>query len=567
MRLVSFSLSNFRSITRTERLSLDSFTVLVGPNNEGKSNILLGLVSGMKLLSLHNMPPARTAAMLARRVTIRASGMDIYKAGRDLPLHLQERPAAKTTFDFEFELTDQEIAEFKVEVKSNLNGRLPVRLTASAESIQFEVRKQGRGAATLSAKAAQISRFIATRIDVKDIPAVRTARDSVELVRAMVEREISELEKSEEYRKAVERIAELQAPVLTGLEKALKSSLGKFIPDLNSVEVIVSDRLSALRKNCQVIVDDGTATELRYKGDGIQSLAAMSLIHHLAQQGSINSGMVLAVEEPEAHLHPRAIHYLRDTLLEISERQQVVITTHSPLFVNRADVPSNVIVNNNKARPARTVAEIRDVLGVRVSDNLSAARVVLLVEGVEDKRAIVPILRDSSKVLEEAMDSGALVVECLRGAGNLGYQASLFKSQLCLVHVFMDNDKAATDAAAKSISLGGLEYSEISHAMFPGMKESEIEDLYKVSAYQQVVIQNYSVTFPTAQFNKRRSKWSERMKRAFLASGQQWSDSIEASVKSAVAESVERDPGNAVDSAAGAVIKNLCAVLERKLGT
>ncbi|MFE7978649.1 ATP-dependent endonuclease [Streptomyces shenzhenensis] len=566
MRLVSFALSNFRSITRTERLALDSFTVLVGPNNEGKSNILLGLVSGMKLLSLHNTPPTRTAAILARRVMIRANGMDIYKASRDLPLHLQEKPAAKTTFEFEFELTDQEIADFKAEVKSNLNGRLPVRLTASAESVQFEVKKQGRGAATLSAKATQISRFIATRIDVKDIPSVRTARDSVALVRSMVESEIADLEKSEEYRDAVEKIAQLQAPVLASLEEALKSSLAKFIPDLNSVEVIVSDRLSALRKDCQVIIDDGTPTELRYKGDGIQSLAAMSLIHHLAQQSSRNGGMVLAVEEPEAHLHPRAIHLLRDTLLEISERQQVVITTHSPLFVNRSDVASNVVVNNNRARPARTVSEIRDVLGVRVSDNLSAARMVLLVEGVEDKRAIVPVLRNASKEVDTALDSGALAVECLRGAGNLGYQATLFKSQLCLVHVFMDNDKAATDAAEKSLSLGGLEYSEISHAIFPGMKESEIEDLYRVSAYQHVIVQNYAVTFPTAQFNKKRLKWSERMKRAFLASGQQWNDSIEASVKSAVAEAVARDPGNAIDPAVGTVIKNLCSVLERKLG-
>ncbi|MFH9694605.1 ATP-dependent nuclease [Streptomyces globisporus] len=538
----------------------------MGPNNEGKSNILLGLVSGMKLLSLHNTPPTRTAAMLARRVMVRANAQDIYKASRDLPLHLQEKPAARTIFEFEFELTDQEIADFKGEVKSNLNGRLPVRLTASAESVQFEVRKQGRGAATLSAKATQISRFMATRIDVRDIPSVRTARDSVALVRSMVESEIADLEKSEEYRDAVEKIAELQAPVLASLEKALKSSLVKFIPDLNSVEVIVSDRLSALRKDCQVVIDDGTPTELRYKGDGIQSLAAMSLIHHLAQQSSRDGGMVLAVEEPEAHLHPRAIHLLRDTLLEISERQQVVITTHSPLFVNRSDVASNVVVNNNRARPARTVSEIRDVLGVRVSDNLSAARMVLLVEGVEDKRAIVPVLRNASQKVNAAFDSGALAVECLRGAGNLGYQATLFKSQLCLVHVFMDNDKAATDAAEKSLSLGGLEYSEISHAIFPGMKESEIEDLYRASVYQHIIVQNYAVTFPTTQFNKKRLKWSERMKRAFLASGQQWNDSIEARVKSAVAEAVARDPEKAIDPAAGTVIKNLCNVLERKLG-
>ncbi|MET8692879.1 AAA family ATPase [Streptomyces bauhiniae] len=566
MRLVSFALSNFRSITRTERLSLDSFTVLVGPNNEGKSNILLGLVSGMKLLSLHNLPQTRNTTLVARHVAMRANSSGTYRPTRDLPINLQEKPTAKTTFDFEFELTEQETVEFKIKVGSNLNGRLPVRLTAATDSIKFEVRKQGRGAATLSAKAGQISQFIAARIDVQDIPAVRTAHDSVELVRNMVESEIADLEKSDEYRKAVEKIAELQAPVLAGLEDVLKSSLGKFIPDLNSVEVIVSDRLSALRKNCQVIIDDGTPTELRYKGDGIQSLAAMSLIHHIAQQGSRDSGMVLAVEEPEAHLHPKAIHYLRDTLLEVSERQQVVITTHSPLFVNRVDVSSNVIVNNNRARPARAISEIREVLGVKVSDNLSAARVVLLVEGVEDRRALIPILRSRSKALAAGFDSGTLAVECLRGAGNLGYQASLFKGQLCLVHVFMDNDKAATDAAAKSLSLGGLEYSEISHAIYPGMKESEIEDLYRVDTYREAIAQGYSVTFPTTQYNKKRFKWSERVKRDFLASGQQWNDQVEASVKNAVAEAVAGDPGNSVAPAAETIIANLCNVLERKLG-
>ncbi|MFD6970728.1 ATP-dependent endonuclease [Streptomyces sp. NPDC059949] len=548
-------------------MNLNSFTVLVGPNNEGKSNILLGLVSGMKLLSLHNSPTVRrNSAMSARLVALRAQNSGIYKPSRDFPVHLQERPTTKTIFDFEFELTESEVIEFKEEVKSNLNGRLPVRLTATVDAVQFEVRKQGRGAATLSAKASQISHFIANRIDVKDIPSIRTASESVDLVRSMVETEIANLEKSSEYRKAVERIAELQAPVLAGLEDSLKSSLGKFLPDLNSVEVIVSDRLSALRKNCQVVIDDGTPTQLRYKGDGIQSLVAISLIHHLAQQTSRANEMVLAVEEPEAHLHPKAIHYLRETLLDISDRQQVVITTHSPLFVNRADIESNVIVSNNKARPARNISEIREVLGVRVSDNLSAARVVLLVEGSEDKRALLPILQSHSATLKSSIESGTLAVECLRGAGNLGYQAALFKSQLCLVHVFMDNDKAATDAAEKSFSLGGLEYSEMSHAIFPGMKESEIEDLYSVASYSELVTSKYSVTFPTDQFNKRRVKWSERMKRVFLASGQQWTDAIEASVKSAVAEAVAKDPRNATDPAAASVINNLCTVLERKVG-
>ena len=52
MRLVQFSVTNFRSILKAERLPLGEFTVLVGPNNEGKSNILQAMVLGMEALSM-----------------------------------------------------------------------------------------------------------------------------------------------------------------------------------------------------------------------------------------------------------------------------------------------------------------------------------------------------------------------------------------------------------------------------------------------------------------------------------------------------------------------------------
>lgn len=41
MRLVSFSVRRFRSITEAYKLPLGDYSVLVGPNNEGKSNILI----------------------------------------------------------------------------------------------------------------------------------------------------------------------------------------------------------------------------------------------------------------------------------------------------------------------------------------------------------------------------------------------------------------------------------------------------------------------------------------------------------------------------------------------
>lgn len=565
MRLVSFSLRNFRSITKTERLNLGSLTVLVGPNNEGKSNILLGLVSGMKLLSLYVDRMAFRQRSHSKVLSGSASRRQIYHFERDAPVRLQGRGTCKTTFDFVFELTDDEVADFRKVVKSNLNGRLPVRITASRDSIDFEVKKQGPGAVALSAKSAAISTFIAQRINVRDIPSIRTADDAVDLVRGMVEAELELLERSEEYRRAVEKVAELQAPVLKGLEEGLRASLQTFLPDLKSVEVTVTDRLSALRKNCKVVIDDGTATELRYKGDGVQSLAAMSLMHHLTKTAPVDTGMVLAVEEPEAHLHPQAVHNLRDVISSISQRQQVVITTHSPLFVNRTEVASNVIVNENQARPAHSIAEIRDVLGVRISDNLNSARLILLVEGEEDRDAMVALLCASSGDLKAHLEMGALSVEFLRGAGNLGYLTSMFKQQLCLVHAFMDNDEAGRESVNRSIAQGGLDNSEITFTNFPGMRNSEIEDLYDPKLYAEDLCAKYSITFPTSDFDKRKAKWSERLKRVFQASGQQWNDAIEADVKSFVANLVAKSPDFAIHSTAKSVMGNLASVLERKL--
>ena len=43
MQLVNFSVTNYRSITKAHKINLQNITVLVGRNNEGKSNILMAL--------------------------------------------------------------------------------------------------------------------------------------------------------------------------------------------------------------------------------------------------------------------------------------------------------------------------------------------------------------------------------------------------------------------------------------------------------------------------------------------------------------------------------------------
>ena len=54
MKLVSFSVTNYRSITKAHKISLGQYTVLLGKNNEGKSNISNALNCAMNILLAHS---------------------------------------------------------------------------------------------------------------------------------------------------------------------------------------------------------------------------------------------------------------------------------------------------------------------------------------------------------------------------------------------------------------------------------------------------------------------------------------------------------------------------------
>jgi len=53
MKLVDLSVTNYRSITNAHKITLQNLTVLVGKNNEGKSNLLTALNVAMTTLLFH----------------------------------------------------------------------------------------------------------------------------------------------------------------------------------------------------------------------------------------------------------------------------------------------------------------------------------------------------------------------------------------------------------------------------------------------------------------------------------------------------------------------------------
>jgi putative ATP-dependent endonuclease of the OLD family len=370
MRLESFSVENYRSITQARRIPLSSSTVLIGPNNEGKSNILRALSVAMEALRQYR-PVAGSTTGAIRNIRSRSFGPQddkIYDRKRDLPISLQRSKSSKQTkITLEFSLNADEIMEFKEIVKSNLNGTLPVCITFGDGIYDVNIIKPGRGSITLKAKNNRIVSFLADRIQFQYIPAVRTARTAAAVVEDIVANELRDLENDPAFQEALTAIRTLQRPVLEAFSERVTDTLKAFVPGIRAVNFSVNDerRYSALRHSIEITIDDGDITNLDAKGDGIQSLVALGIRRHALEESRAKRTYIFAIEEPEAHLHPNAIHELRIVLDQLSTTDQIVLTTHSGLLVNRSNLASNILVQKSKAAAAKSLSAIRESLGIR----------------------------------------------------------------------------------------------------------------------------------------------------------------------------------------------------------
>lgn len=562
MKLKSFTVQKYRSIIAAKRIPVGKKTVLVGPNNEGKSNILRALITAMNLLTRERLSRGPYASRRSFMYGHRA-----YDWETDFPISLQKKhPNGQTVVILEFQLTDQELEDFRVKVGSRLTGALPLQLEIGRTEAKVTVHKKGPGSAVLSKKSNLIAQFVTDRIDFQQIEAVRTAESAEEVVAEMVARELAPLEDNPDYRAALQQVEQLQEPILKDLSGSIQKTLRQFLRDVKAVAINIPQvaRVRAMHRSCEIIVDDGTRTLLKYKGDGAQSLAALGIIRHASETGARGKHIVIAIEEPECHLHPNAIHELKRVIDGLSEKHQVLLTTHNPLFVDRVVLANNILVRNNRGKPATSIAQVRDILGVKASDNLRHAEIVLLTEGEDDKLAIGPLLSHYSPALREALLQNTLAIDTLAGGNNLGYKIGQVRECLCLCHALLDDDKAGRDAFDKARLQGLITDADVNFCMVNGLSETEMEDLYNVSVYKDFLLNKYRVSIDSPRFRSKK-KWSDRVRDCFKHCGKRWDDRVETEVKTAVAQAVASQPGNALNTHHKSCIDSLIETLERRL--
>ena len=563
MKLVAFSVRNYRSIVKAYKLSLGNYTVLVGPNNEGKSNIVKAIALSLSVLT-RSRPYRR-----ARRAPVRyyRTGFQFdYDWSRDYPVSLQERyPAGRSEFILEFQLTEEDFQNFREQVGVNLSTNLKVKLGFGPEDASVEVLMKGRGKKTLNNKREEISNFIRKHVSSQYISALRPSEMALEIVDGLIEGELSALETNSQYKNLIQQLQDLQQPILDKIAQKVKTTVSDFVPGVSDVQITNERLSSAFRTSFNIMVDDGANTELASKGDGVISLTTMALMKHVSEDSLGEESLILSIEEPESHLHPEAIHGLRQVLKDISKGQQVIITTHSPILVEREQISQNILVRDGRAEKAKQIEQIREALGIQMADNLVGAYVVLLVEGQEDRTLLVSWFNSLSPKLRNALSRRLLFVDHLGGATNLHYKVTFYKQNVYNIHAFMDNDEEGRRATQDALNKNVLEPADYHLATCQAMQNSELEDLVLLEAYAPAVNRKFGVDLSQPRFRNSRAKWSDRAAELFRLSGKMWNKSVKLQLKRIVVDAAIQHGISSLNAHRRGPVETLISSLEGKL--
>lgn len=535
MKLVEFSVENYRSITAANKIKLKKYTVLVGKNNEGKSNLLSALNVSILAIDYFQFSFRRG------RHSVRMSSFfrnKIYDWERDFPVQYQENNnSSDSVFKLTFKLNDNELSDFQKETGLSCNQYIPITIKMKKDNyIELDIPKKGSSA--YKEKSIEICGFISEHINFNYIGAIRTEKIALDTLNSVINDELLKLDRNAEYREAMNKIDELKQEVLDEISNYLLEPMKVFLPNLKSIkmenEKYHRRSYFSRRSDVKILLDDGVLTSIEHKGDGIKSLVTLSI---LKERNKTSGSSLIAIEEPESHLHPGAIHNLVDVIHGISDNNQVIISTHNPLFVQRNDVMSNIMIDNGKACAAVNIKEIRDVLGIWPSDNLKNSRFVLVVEGESDKKILLKILPALSEKIGKALKNNMLAIKVLGGASNLVHDLADLQYSMCEYVVLLDNDKAGDDAIKKAKAKNLLKNEQLRKTICCGMNESEIEDCIKPAIYVGELEKTNSINIEkNKKFRNNKNKWSKRMGEVFSDQGANWDDEIESKTKNYIAD-------------------------------
>lgn len=349
MKLRSITIKNYRSIA-TLTIELSKFSVFVGQNNHGKTNLFEAIEWFYNAKS--SADDERFDRSTANTITVELMFDDV------VPSDIDKLTTAANKTKIQAMLGDA--TSFSVIKTSADHKRHYV--------VGGEDKGNPSGLDTAINEFLPKLEYVNTKIRLDDVAKFKEKNPIGAMLSGVL---AAIIEETSEYKAFKVQFANLfeadQSQVRVELNKLsdeVELYLQKQFPDGTKVKFTVNPPLFGdLLKSFDTTVDDGIETLAQHKGDGMQRAIMLSIIQTFAayRKKQLGGGSFLfLIDEAELHLHPSAQRALKRALLDIADTDQVLVNTHSSVLVVEND-PRQQIFRVEKENRITTVVPVDDL--------------------------------------------------------------------------------------------------------------------------------------------------------------------------------------------------------------
>lgn len=256
---------------------------------------------------------------------------------------------------------------------------------------------------------------------------------------------------------------------------------------------------------CIVNVEDKDYCRPKYtmeqRSDGFKQFISILLNLSAENNTSTLKNKLILLDEPEVHLHPSGIKYLRDELLKISENNTLIMATHSTYMIDKINLDRHFSVTKEKSLTYISKIEennpyeeevIYESLGTSIFEFISPT--MLIFEGKTDK----DMFDAFSYKYRTDLNIKNISAISANSVDNIPKYVKFFSGELVKGFVVVDSDKAGRivlkNVKKDNSSFDKTNTFEIKDLVSCDKQDMTLEDLFPKNILEKVLLTEFDIT-------------------------------------------------------------------------